>query len=304
VSGFDAPNYTQVPNALFAMMASMGESELKIVLCAVRLIFGYHKTKPEAISYSQFEEMTGLNRGAVAKGVKDAIKRGVLRIAGNGKRGVNIYEIAIKATDNQFAEQTTDQFANQTSQDDTSLQIKPMTGLQIKHTKERKEKETTLAPLARSIHEVKICPIPAKQMGGMVLDTSQLPKIQLDDKELNKRVRAIITTYLSVSGTVKSNAHALWNADAKQLVLQGIDNKHIAKFISEKRKEPFFSDKSVTWNVVTSQIVTWNQAYEKAQERARQADLHTQMGVTRDDFMLPDLYNSPFDLKYPDEKAG
>lgn len=175
------------------------------------------------------------------------------------------------------------------------------------NTKEYTTEEiTTLAPLARSILEVKICPIiPAKQIDGMILDTSQLPKVQLDDKDLNKRVRAIITTYLSVSGTVKSNAHALWNADAKQLVLQGIDNKHIAKFISEKRKEPFFSDKSVTWNVVTSQIVAWNHAYEKAQKKAAEPDLHAQWGVTPDDYQLPNLYDSPFDLKYSDEqKAG
>lgn len=176
------------------------------------------------------------------------------------------------------------------------------TAKEVNTNKRIQEKDNT--PVACSIIETKINPSPVSQMNGLVLDTSRLPKVQLTDKDLNKRVRAIITTYLKVSGVIKSNAHAVWNADARQLVLHGIDNKQVAKFVAEKQKEPFFKDKPVTWGVVTGQIVSWVRAYEAQQAKAAQPDLHAQWGVTPDDYMLPDLYDSPFDLKYPDEKRA
>lgn len=166
------------------------------------------------------------------------------------------------------------------------------------------KKITTLTPAACALSEIKIHSIPAKsQITELVPDLSVLPKVNLTDKDLNKKARAIITTYLKVSGVIKSNAYAVWAADAKQLVMQGIDNKQVAKFVAEKQKEPFFADKTVSWNIVTSQIVTWVRAYEKVQARLNQPDLHEQMGVKREDFGL-DLYDSPFDLKYPDGRRA
>ncbi len=142
MSGFTSPNHTQVPNDLFTMMASMGEAELKIVLCAIRQIFGYHKDKPEAISYSQFEIMTGLKRAAVATGIKAAIKRGVLRIAGKGTRGINLYELVVN---DQSDNQTSDQFEKQTSEDVTSLKSEPVTSLKSEHTKESSKERKDIA---------------------------------------------------------------------------------------------------------------------------------------------------------------
>jgi hypothetical protein len=87
------PNYTQVPNLLFDHMADMGEAELRCTLAIVRKIIGYHKDKPEPVSYSQLETLTGMSRPAVVKGIEASIIRGWIKVAGQGKRGVNLYTL-------------------------------------------------------------------------------------------------------------------------------------------------------------------------------------------------------------------
>ena len=91
---YDKPRYTQVPNQLFDIqLADMSEAELKVTLALIRCIIGWHKTKPEPVSYSQLEEKTGLGHSTVVTGIKLAIDRGNVVLAGKGKRGVNLYEI-------------------------------------------------------------------------------------------------------------------------------------------------------------------------------------------------------------------
>lgn len=93
MSGIETPNYTQVPNVLFEHLADMSETELKCTLAIIRQIIGYHKDKPEAVSYSQLQEMTGLSRQGVTDGVKASLERGYVKIAGKGKRGANLFTL-------------------------------------------------------------------------------------------------------------------------------------------------------------------------------------------------------------------
>lgn len=93
MNGIEQPNYTQVPNVLFEAMATMTESELKCTLAIVRQIIGFHKEKPEPVSYTQIQKMTGLSRQAVTDGVRASVERGYVVIAGKGKRGANLYSL-------------------------------------------------------------------------------------------------------------------------------------------------------------------------------------------------------------------
>lgn len=90
------PNYTKTPNVLFdKYMRVMGEAELRVVMAAIRKILGWHKDKPEAISISQFMELTGMSKFGVRNGIQAAIERGILREAGKGVRGVGLYTLNI-----------------------------------------------------------------------------------------------------------------------------------------------------------------------------------------------------------------
>lgn len=96
--GYDEPNYTQTPNPLFDdHMRIMGDAELRVVLCAVRKTFGYHKLE-DGISLTQFQRMTGLSRQGVIDGIEAATRRGMMCQVGTGRRGVTIYALRIVST--------------------------------------------------------------------------------------------------------------------------------------------------------------------------------------------------------------
>ena len=75
--GYEAPNYTQTPNALFDEMPSMREAELRVTLAIVRKTFGWHKRSDE-ISLTQLQELTGLSRQGVLNGLEDGRNRGTI----------------------------------------------------------------------------------------------------------------------------------------------------------------------------------------------------------------------------------
>jgi DNA-binding MarR family transcriptional regulator len=43
MSGFEAPNYTMVPNDFFSLAMDMSEAELKVLLVLLRSTLGYHR---------------------------------------------------------------------------------------------------------------------------------------------------------------------------------------------------------------------------------------------------------------------
>lgn len=99
--GYPAPRYTQTPNILFdEQLRTMHETELKVVLVAIRKTLGWHKTR-DAISLTQFEELTGLSRQGVLNGIQLATEHGLLRAVGVGFRGVTVYELVLNDADEQ-----------------------------------------------------------------------------------------------------------------------------------------------------------------------------------------------------------
>lgn len=88
--GFDAPNYTQVPDALFdELMPHLSGAELKVLLYVVRRTFGFKKGA-DAISLKQMVEGittrdgrvldrgTGLSQRAVVNAVKGLVEKDVI----------------------------------------------------------------------------------------------------------------------------------------------------------------------------------------------------------------------------------
>lgn len=99
------PEWTQVPNDLLdKYMALMGEAELKVTLAIIRQIIGYHKERPEAVSYSQLEELTGLSRQGVINGLRAALDRGIVKNAGSGVNRVNLFTLNFEGDPAESAE--------------------------------------------------------------------------------------------------------------------------------------------------------------------------------------------------------
>ncbi len=91
-TGIRPPEWTMCPNQLLDNMADFSDAELRITLAAIREIVGWHKSEPQAMSYSWFREKTGLSDKGVKSGVEDAKKRGWLeQLNETGKRNVRMF---------------------------------------------------------------------------------------------------------------------------------------------------------------------------------------------------------------------
>lgn len=77
MTGFQAPNYTQVPNDFFVMAADMGEAELKVVLYIIRETFGYHRDECQ-VSIRKLALGAGLTPRNAFNGAEKAIERGLI----------------------------------------------------------------------------------------------------------------------------------------------------------------------------------------------------------------------------------
>jgi hypothetical protein len=110
--GFDSPNYTPTPDALFDELApNLTESELRVLLYIVRRTFGF-KRDADAISLTQLvsgittkdgrvlDRGTGMSRPGVSKGVKGLVEKGVIQVERimdeRGENQVNVYRLRFR----------------------------------------------------------------------------------------------------------------------------------------------------------------------------------------------------------------
>ncbi len=71
------PNYTQIPNSLFALYPKMKEAEIRVVMAIARETFGWHRPK-KILSLSRLMKLTGLSKQGVLNGVDLGIERGLI----------------------------------------------------------------------------------------------------------------------------------------------------------------------------------------------------------------------------------
>lgn len=79
VRGFAAPNYTQVPNQVFALLPSLSNAELRITLALIRLTLGWYRNRTERLSIPELAEAAGISPNSAKTGLQEAIRRGTVR---------------------------------------------------------------------------------------------------------------------------------------------------------------------------------------------------------------------------------
>ena len=84
--------YTMIANEIMEALARtrIAGVERQIVDVILRKTYGWSKTVDE-ISFSQFSELTGLNRPTVAKAIKKLLAKMVIGITNNGNSDTNSY---------------------------------------------------------------------------------------------------------------------------------------------------------------------------------------------------------------------
>jgi len=154
-----APNYTQLPNAVLGdvakggvvlpgLMASMGEAELKVTLALARLTIGFHRDDTRT-PLSRLMQITGMSRQGVLIGIEQAEERGTIEVLRDG--GVNEYRLLVYELD-QVVNNVDQQLVNNVDQsvynvDQAGLQRRPPSNKETinTHHKDTGEKETTPA---------------------------------------------------------------------------------------------------------------------------------------------------------------
>ena len=114
-AGFTNPNYTQVPDDVFDVIApELTEAELRVLLYIVRRTFGFKKDR-DAISLTQMvdgirardgrvlDKGTGMSRRGVMKGCAGLIEKGIIavekRMSDQGDNEINIYSLHFREVD-------------------------------------------------------------------------------------------------------------------------------------------------------------------------------------------------------------
>ena len=77
--GLAAPNYTQVPNQIFALMSSISNAELRITLALIRLTLGWHRQRTARLSIPELAEAAGISPTSAKTGLQEAMRRGTVR---------------------------------------------------------------------------------------------------------------------------------------------------------------------------------------------------------------------------------
>lgn len=124
-------NFTQIPNIILdELLIDMTKAELKVILVICRKTIGWHK-ETDAVSYSQFEKLTGLGRQAIATAITLLQEKGLI-IADKAHKATTKYTL-------DFENHTQENSLEYDNQTPTGMIITPesaQSGMIIKHTKE------------------------------------------------------------------------------------------------------------------------------------------------------------------------
>lgn len=85
-------NFTQVPNKIIEalMKINLPAYEGRLIQAIIRKTYGYHKSK-DKISYSQFEELTGIGRRHIGRAINSLEEKNLIRI--DRSKSINTYSI-------------------------------------------------------------------------------------------------------------------------------------------------------------------------------------------------------------------
>lgn len=141
MSGYEGPNFTQIPNSFLDNDLPNIDSlaELKIVMVIMRKTFGWRKREDE-LSFSQFELLSGLSRQAVSDGIQAALNHEIITRRPVGKGF--LYRLNM---DDVSGESTGDDDRSKSLTSD-SKEFRPETSKEFRPTKESSKetpKETT-----------------------------------------------------------------------------------------------------------------------------------------------------------------
>lgn len=145
---FSEPNYTQFSNdAIDLVMRDVSPNAWKVITVAIRKTSGWHK-KRDVISYSQFQELTGIkSRTTLSNAIKEVVDKNIL--IKSVSRNSFSYEL-----NRDYVVQKSYQYRNCTEDSTETVPVSCKNGTETVHTKESiKEKERNSADAGSSLSD-------------------------------------------------------------------------------------------------------------------------------------------------------
>lgn len=97
MTGFQAPNYTQVPNDYFDLVMEMSEAETKILTALIRVTFGYHRDEIP-MSVRELATHTKMSTSSVWIGAEKLEARGLIERSVSKNNTVTNWRVVISDT--------------------------------------------------------------------------------------------------------------------------------------------------------------------------------------------------------------
>jgi DNA-binding MarR family transcriptional regulator len=136
MAGFQAPNYTQVPNDFFDLVMEMTEAETRIITALIRITFGYHRDEIQ-MSVRDIAKATKMSTSSVWVGAEKLENRGLIERSVSKSNTVTNWRVVISDT------QLYRQIVKTVSNDSEQKGIPPL-------KKEKKERKLKDAPAAKA----------------------------------------------------------------------------------------------------------------------------------------------------------
>lgn len=94
-SGFQSPNFTQVPNDFFPLIPDMEDAELRVTLVMIRETFGYHRADFR-MGIKKLAVAAGLSPNGARAGAEAAEERGTFRRSNPNEQGSAEWELVVE----------------------------------------------------------------------------------------------------------------------------------------------------------------------------------------------------------------
>lgn len=95
-TGFQSPNFTQVPNDFFPLIPDMEDAELRVTLVMIRETFGYHRSDFR-MGIKKLAAAAGLSPNGARAGAEAAEERGTFRRVNPGDQGSAEWELIVES---------------------------------------------------------------------------------------------------------------------------------------------------------------------------------------------------------------
>lgn len=248
--GVDKPNYTQIPNLLLEdLMMHMSEAELKVTLAISRQTFGYHRERIK-LSLTALQELTGLSRPTVVKGINEGMERGTITRQAHTD-GSYVYALSING-ETQLPSK--DSLPVNKSNHQGSKHSLP----KVVKNVDQPSKESLPEPVNNLYQNTPTLKKDIKER--TTKKVKEKPRARTRSGFVHPNTKPILDAYVEALGYEPGN-YGQESSAAKQLAKQGVEPIDVTAAYAYLKAQPFWQTKHLSLQTLVKEIPALKQAH-------------------------------------------